>query len=218
MSEFKPEIQMWDLGKIKSYGKNTKKHPKEQIDKLAAAMVEFGMDVPVVVDGNGVLIKGHGRKIAAEQLGLKELPVIVRTDLSPNQVKAARIADNKIAESEWDRDLLSLEMSALFDEGFNLSLTGFNADEIGDLFDIMISEGDTDPDDVMEPSVDSAPRPGDVWLLGNHRLCCDSTDAGVAVAVRSWQKHTGKDATLENDGRTFNEMCEVRYAGGGRMN
>ncbi len=140
--KFEPDVQMWDIEKIHPYSKNAKTHPEAQVAKLAAAMVEFGVDVPVVVDGNGVLIKGHGRRLAAKKLGLKQLPVIVRTDLSPTQVKAARIADNRISQSDWDDDVLTAEMTDLFEEDFQLDLTGFNPDEIAFMFGI-----DLEPED-----------------------------------------------------------------------
>lgn len=117
--------ELWPIEKVIPYHANIKKHPEAQINKLASMIAEYGWDVPLVSDAAGVLIKGHGRLEAAKKLGLTEVPVIVRTDLSPAQVKAARIADNKVAESEWDLDNLKLEMDELRELDFDLDLTGF---------------------------------------------------------------------------------------------
>lgn len=149
------EVQMWDINKIIPYPQNNKQHPASQIDKIAASMKTFGVDVPLVVDGDGVLLKGHGRRLAALKIGLKQLPVIVRTDLTPNQIRAARIADNRVAQSDFDMDALFSEMEALNDEGFDLSATGFDPEEIAKLFGIDLE----DPKE--EPAVDG----GDRFLL-----------------------------------------------------
>lgn len=189
MRNFMPKVEMWDIDKILPYALNSKKHPDEQIAKLASAMVEFGMDVPVVVDADGILIKGHARRAAAIKLGLKQFPVIVRTDLSPTQVKASRLADNRIAQSEWDNEMLALELGALDDIGFDLDLTGFDPDELDALFAGTGTKGNIDPDEVPEAPVNPVTVLGDVWIMGaapsgGHRLVCgDSTDADTVNKV-----------------------------------
>jgi hypothetical protein len=106
-------------------------HPEDQVDRLASIIADSGFDVPIVVDKNKVIIKGHGRQLAAKKLGLEKVSVIVRDDLTPNQVKAMRISDNAIAyKSSINQDNLKLELSYLKDEGFDLGLTGYNDDEI----------------------------------------------------------------------------------------
>jgi DNA modification methylase len=183
MNKFEPNVESWEIGKIIPYALNSKKHPDNQIDKIAASMVEFGMDVPVVVDGDGVLIKGHGRRLAAIKLGLTHLPVIIRTDLSPAQVKAARIADNRISQSDWDTEFLELELKQLEEMDFDLELTGFDQREL-DAFFAEKTEGLTDPDDVPETPIKPVTVLGDVWVLGNHRIVCgDSTDAETVTKV-----------------------------------
>jgi ParB-like chromosome segregation protein Spo0J len=144
------EVEMWDIDKIIPYPQNNKQHPPSQIDKIASSMKNFGVDVPLVVDGKGVLLKGHGRRLAALKIGLKQLPVIVRTDLTPNQIRAARIADNRVSQSDFDMDALFAEMEALNDEGFDLSATGFDPEEIAKLFGIDLDEtpiGEESPKD-----------------------------------------------------------------------
>jgi DNA modification methylase len=190
MNKFEPNVESWEIGKIIPYALNSKKHPDNQIDKIAASMVEFGMDVPVVVDGDGVLIKGHGRRLAAIKLGLTHLPVIIRTDLSPAQVKAARIADNRISQSDWDVEFLEAELRQLEEMRFDLELTGFDQSEL-DAFLAEKTEGLTDPDDVPETPIKPVTMLGDVWVLGNHRIVCgDSTDADtVAKALNGVKPH-----------------------------
>ena len=114
---------------------NPKKHPEEQIKKIASSILEFGFKVPIIVDKNYTIIAGHGRYEAAKRIGLKEVPVIVADDLSPAQVRAFRIADNKVAESDWDLETLAAELAQLKEIDYNLELTGFDEEEIQSLID-----------------------------------------------------------------------------------
>lgn len=114
------------------YVKNAKVHTTEQIDKIAGQIAAFGFDQPIVVDKEGVIIKGHGRREAAIRLGLEKVPVIVQ-DLDEYQAMAARIADNKIAETSWDKDLLRFDIHTLDSMNFDLALTGFDASQFADL-------------------------------------------------------------------------------------
>lgn len=124
------EVVLVPTDEVKQYGGNSKIHDDEQIAKLAKQITEHGWDQPIVVDGGMVIIKGHGRHMAAKYMGLGKVPVIIRKDLSPAQVRAARIADNKLAETGWNYELLTDEMRALMDEGFDMSLTAFDDDEL----------------------------------------------------------------------------------------
>ena len=158
MKQFSADVEWWDIGKILPYLTNNKKHPDEQIAKIAASMAEFGVDVPVVVDADGVLIKGHGRRLAALKLGLTKLPVIVRSDLTRAQVKAARIADNRVAQSDYDMDSLLVELQQLDELGVDLSLTGFDQDELDAMFN---GEGE----DALGSEEPAAVDDGDRFLL-----------------------------------------------------
>lgn len=100
---------------IKAYEKNAKKHPKEQVEYIANSITEFGFKIPIIIDSNNVIVAGHGRLLAAKKLGLKEVPCIIADDLTPEQIKAFRLADNKVAESDWDNDLLGEELLDLKD-------------------------------------------------------------------------------------------------------
>ena len=125
MVAFATESEEWDIERVKPYPKNAKKHPDVQIRALARQIKEHGWDQAIVVDAEGVVCKGHGRLLAAQHLGLKTVPVIVRTDLSPAQVRLARIADNKLAETDWDMEALKEELAELKDLDVDIDLSGF---------------------------------------------------------------------------------------------
>jgi ParB-like chromosome segregation protein Spo0J len=135
------QIKTLPIDEIKPYKSNAKSHPQSQIDLLVKQISE-GFDQPIVVDKNMVIIKGHGRRLAALQMGLKTVPVIVRDDLTPQQVKAARIADNKLAETDWDMELLAQELEALDVGGFDLLNLGFDDGELESL--LGVGDGDDD--------------------------------------------------------------------------
>ena len=180
---FAPErIETWPLAKLQPYAKNAKVHGADQVAKIAASMAEFGWTVPCLVAEDGELIAGHGRVLAAIQLGLTEAPVIVLGHLSEAQRRAYRIADNKLTElGGWDEALLSAELQDLLTEDYDLSLIGFDDGELEALLNVS-TEPEAGPregeDDVPETPEAPISRVGDLWVLGNHRLLCgDSTVA-----------------------------------------
>jgi DNA modification methylase len=183
MKAFDPRIEWRDPAILTPYSNNAKTHPTEQIDKIAASIASFGFDQPIVVDGDGVIIKGHGRREASLRLGLDKVPVLVRSDLSVTEIKAARLADNRTAQSPWDEDLLRVELEALLEQDFDLELTGFDLAEIDELLAAAEPEqaGLTEDDEVPEVPEQPVSRPGDLWVLGNHRLLCG--DATVLADV-----------------------------------
>lgn len=161
------KIEYIKTAELKPYEKNAKKHPADQIAHIANSIKEFGFRQPVVVDRDNVIVIGHGRVLAAKNLRLDEVPVVRADDLTDEQIKALRLADNKTNESEWDFDLLSGEL----DEIFELDMSDFG-------FDI----DDKKADEVVEDDYDEAPpeepkaKRGDIYQLGEHRLMCgDST-------------------------------------------
>lgn len=166
------------------YAKNARTHSPAQIDQIAASIREWGWTVPVLVDEQGTIIAGHGRILAAQKLGIADVPVMVANGWSETQKRAYILADNKLAlNAGWDDALLGLELAELDGLGFDLELTGFSLDEIAGLT-VDKTEGLTDPDDVPEPPVEPVTRLGDVWVLGKHRIICgDSTDALVVEKV-----------------------------------
>lgn len=124
MTETKPNIQSWDIARLIPYDKNVKKHDAAQVSKIAESIRRFKWTQPIVVDRNGVIINGHGRRLAAIELGLTQVPVWVRDDLTDEEVRAARLADNRVALSDIDADMLQEELAAL-----NLDLTGIFDDK-----------------------------------------------------------------------------------------
>lgn len=147
--EFKAEIKWVDPKSITPYANNAKKHPVHQIDKIAGQIAAFGFDQPIVVDTNKVIIKGHGRREAAIRLGLKEVPIIV-SKLDEHQARAARLADNKIAEGDLDTDMLKFELGTLERNKFDLTLTGFEMPEIDKIMQDLVEVQDS-VNDVEEP-------------------------------------------------------------------
>ena len=158
------------------YARNSRTHSPEQISQIAASIKEWGFTTPILVDADGQIIAGHGRLLAAQKLGLDEVPTMTAEGWTDAQKKAYVIADNKLAlNAGWDNAMLAVEMQELGDLGFDLDLTGFGKDEIGALFPNETT-GLTDEDAVPEVPVVPVTVEGDVWLLGRHRLMCgDST-------------------------------------------
>jgi DNA modification methylase len=159
------------------FAKNARTHSDAQVAQIAASIREFGWTNPILVDGENGIIAGHGRLLAARKLGMSEVPVIEIAGLSEAQKRALVIADNKLAlNAGWDTELLGLELADLGDLGFDLSMTGFDGIEIAALTST-VNPGLTDPDDVPDQPERASTLPGDVWILGKHRLICgDSTD------------------------------------------
>jgi DNA modification methylase len=166
------------------YANNARTHSKAQIDQIAASMLEYGWTNPVLVGEDGGVIAGHGRILAAKQLGMTEVPTITLVGLTPDQLRALVIADNKLAlNAGWDEKLLALELGALKDASYELEVIGFTEDELGRLLSGRIC-GQTDPDEVPPPPLNPATRRGDTWLLGRHRVRCgDSTEAADVQAL-----------------------------------
>ncbi len=166
------KIEQWNINRVKPYENNPRINDGA-VDAVAASIREFGFKVPIVVDRDGVIVTGHTRLKAAIKLGMETVPVIVATDLTPEQIRAYRIADNKTGElAQWNYDLLPIELSQLGEAGFDLKLLGFDPDELAGLLDPGVKDGLTDPDDVPEPPDEAITQPGDLWILGNHRLLC----------------------------------------------
>jgi hypothetical protein len=162
-------IEHRPLSELKPYAKNARTHSKSQVAKIARSMREFGWTLPVLVDANGEVIAGHGRLLAAQELGLIEAPVIELSSLTPAQVKAYRLADNKLAlDGGWDDALLGEELLELQALDYNLDFTGFDPNEVMGLV------GATEAEEVPAPEPPENPvsRVGDVWVCGSHRVMC----------------------------------------------
>lgn len=159
---------------IKPYNKNAKKHPKKQIEQVATSIKEFGMNQPIVVDKQGVIIVGHGRYEALQSLGMEVTPDMVKVvDLTEEQAKAYRLADNKLNESDWDMDLVIEELKDLSEP--MLDLTGFDKD--------LIIEPNEADDEVPEVPEEPQSKLGDLYELGGHRVLCGSATSNVDVEI-----------------------------------
>jgi site-specific DNA-methyltransferase (adenine-specific) len=170
------QIKEVAVDKLIPYAKNSRTHSPEQVAQIAASIKEFGFRNPILVDGVGI-IAGHGRLMAAQKLGLDQVPTIDCSDMTESQKKAYIIADNKLAlNAGWDNAMLTIEMQELEDEGFDLTLLGFDDKELNALLQPEIVEGLTDEDAVPDTPIEPKTKLGDVYILGNHRLMCgDST-------------------------------------------
>mgnify|MGYP000146112692 CR=1 FL=1 len=171
------QIQKLPIDTLIPYANNARVHSDKQILQIASSIKEFGFTNPVLIDKDNGIIAGHGRVEAARKLGHKEVPVIRLEHLSEAQKKAYILADNKIAmNSTWDDQLLALELQTIGDLGINLDFTGFDDSEISALTPQEITEGLTDEDALPETPEEPITKPGDIWILGKHRLMCgDST-------------------------------------------
>ncbi len=181
------QITNMNLSDIHPYERNPRFND-DAVEAVANSIKEFGFNSPIVVDKNHVIVAGHTRMKAAEKLGLTEVPVVVAADLTPEQVQAYRIADNKTGEiAEWNYDLLPIEIRELQEANFDLSLLGFDTDELDRLLngseEDAVAEGETDPDAVPETPEEPDSRQGVLYRLGDHLLLCGDATNAADVAV-----------------------------------
>lgn len=170
------KIEIADINSIKPYENNPRKLSDKAIETVAMSLKEYGFRQPIVVDKNRIIVVGHTRFRASKKLGFKEVPITIADNLTTEQINAYRIADNRTSEeSEWDSELLKIELKELDLKDFNLELTGFNEDQLNILlFDE--KQGLTDEDEVPEVPEEPISKLGDIWKLGKHKLICgDST-------------------------------------------
>ena len=177
------QLQQWPVSRLIEYARNPRRND-QVVERMCSAIREFGFRIPIVAKSDGTVVDGHLRLKAARRLGLETVPVALADDLSEAQIKAFRLLANRSASwAEWDEELLRLELADLRAEDFDLDLTGFDLDEI----DRLLAEPETDgaglvdDDDVPEPAEEPVTRPGDVWVLGDHRLLCG--DATVLADI-----------------------------------
>lgn len=170
------QIEQLSVDALIPYARNSRTHSDEQVAQIAASIREFGFTNPVLIDGQDGIIAGHGRVMAAQKLGLDEVPCIRLDYLTDAQKRAYIIADNKLAlNAGWDEEMLALEITELEELGFDLDLLGFDESEIDALMPEEVAEGLTDEDEVPEPPEQPVSKAGDVWLCGKHRVMCGSS-------------------------------------------
>jgi len=182
-------IKYKPIGDLVPYARNSRTHSEAQVAQIAASIKEFGWTNPVLLDGENGIIAGHGRVMAAQKLGEKQVPTIELSHLDEHQKRAYIIADNKLAlNAGWDNELLALEIDDLKDAGFDLELTGFTDEELAAMNPEVI-EGLTDEDAVPEVLEEPKTKLGDIYQLGNHRLMCgDSTSIDAVDKLMDGQK------------------------------
>ena len=175
-------VELRPLDAVRPYANNPRQND-DAVEAVAESIRRFGFRQPIVVDADGVIVAGHTRFRAAQRLGLATVPVHVATDLTPDEVRAYRLADNKTAElASWDDAMLSIELDALRGAGIDWTLLGFDEEELAKLLAPAGTEGLTDPDAVPEKPADPITKAGDLWLLGKHRLLCGDSTSGPDVA------------------------------------
>ena len=181
-------IEFWRLDRLVPFARNARTHSDEQVAQIAASIAAFGFNNPVLVDTNAGIIAGHGRFLAARKLGLDEIPVVVLDHLSETQKRAYILADNRIGENAgWDEEVLAAELGDLQTADWRLELLGFSEEEVARLL------AETEPvvevpaeveEEIPEAPVEPVTRPGDVWLIGKHRLICgDCRDYGTVARL-----------------------------------
>jgi DNA modification methylase len=177
-------IETWPLDRLVPYERNARTHSAEQIAQIQASIREFGFTNPILVDGADGILAGHGRLAAAKDMGLAEVPVIVLDHLSPEQRRAYVLADNQLAlNAGWDMEVLRFELGELGELGFDLSLLGFDDEQLAELAPEAeeLPPEDADADAVPEAPEEPITKPGDVWLLGKHRVMCGDSTALTEV-------------------------------------
>lgn len=180
------QVVRWPVERLIPYARNARTHSDEQVAQIAASIAEFGWTNPILAGSDGIVIAGHARLQAARKLGMTEVPVIVLDHLNETQRRALILADNRLAlNAGWDEEMLRVELTALEEEGFNLDVVGFTDAELEDLSRDAdtVAPGGTDEDAVPEAPESAVTAPGDVWLLGDHRLLC-----GDSVQIDSVEK------------------------------
>ena len=186
------KIEQWPTAKLLPYARNARTHSDDQVAQIAASIAEFGFTNPILAGSDGIIVAGHGRLAAAQKLGLEIVPVVVLDHLSPTQRRALVIADNRIAENAgWDDAMLRIELEALQLEGFDLDITGFDVDALAEIMagEETTVDGNIDEDAIPELNETAISRPGDVWILGNHRLVCgDATQASSHEQLLAGQR------------------------------
>jgi DNA modification methylase len=174
---------MVSIGQLLPYARNARTHDDAQVAQIAASIKEFGFNNPILIADDQSIVAGHGRLAAARKLGLTEVPVVRLSHLSDTQRKAYILADNRLAlNAGWDNDLLKLELQELEIEGVDLEMLGFSKEELDGLLNSLEpTEGLTDEDAVPETPEEPITKPGDIWILGKHRLMCGDSTSVDAV-------------------------------------
>ena len=199
-------IELRPIGSVRPYEQNPRRNDTA-VEGVAKSIRLYGFRQPIVVDADGVIVVGHTRWKAAQTLGLAEVPVHVAHDLTPEKARAYRLADNRTSEiAEWDFDLLPLELAALKDLGVDLGDLGWSPEDLGEIFAPKGHDGLTDPDAVPAPPDAATTQPGDLWVLGEHRLLCGDSAKAADVDLLL----EGQNVWLVNSDPPYNVRVEPR--------
>jgi DNA modification methylase len=178
------QVQVWSIDRLLPYIRNARTHTDQQVAQVAASIREFGWTNPILVAADGTIIAGHARLAAARKLKMTEVPVIVLDHLTEPQRRALVLADNRLAlDAGWDEEMLRVELASLQEDGFDLDIVGFTDEELEDLLrdPEETRDGLTDEDAVPEEQETAITVPGDVWVLGDHRLLCGDATSMDAI-------------------------------------
>ena len=223
------KIEQRPIEALIPYINNSRKHSDEQVAQIAASIKEFGWTNPILVDGTNGIIAGHGRLLAARKLGMDKAPVIELAHITDTQKKALIIADNKLAlNADWDTELLTIELNELIADDFALDILGFDKDELDALLNVIEpNAGLTDEDAVPDVPDEPKTKPGDIYVLDNHRLMCgDSTSIDAVEKLMDGQladmvftdppygvDYDGGHATEKRRTKLDNDDKTLMYAG-----
>jgi hypothetical protein len=218
-------VEFWPIDRLIPYARNARTHTDKQIAEVAASIVEFGWTNPILVGGDGIVIAGHARLAAARKLKMDEVPVIVLDHLTETQRRALVLADNRLALSAgWDEEMLRIELESLKEDAFHLDLVGFSNEELEELLadPEQTNSGLTDEDAVPNEQEKLVTVPGNVWLLGAHRLLCGdatSTDAiqKVLAGGLADMVFTDPPYNVDYEGKTVKKLKIGNDALGGRF-
>jgi hypothetical protein len=206
-------ISYQPIDSLVPFSRNARKHSKRQIHQIAESIKAFGFTSPILIDRTNTIVAGHARFAAAKLLGMDQVPTIRLEGLSPDQIRAYVLADNRLAEKAgWDKSILAIELQHLMTiDKFDVTVTGF---EVGEIDLTLQDNGKRNQKDVVSPpgSGQTVTKSGDIWLLGRHRVICGSSlgresYAAVDVAIRGWQKYTRERAIHAVTGKCFDEVA-----------
>ena len=212
-------IEYLSPARLRAYPRNARTHSRKQVQQIANSIKAFGFTNPLLIDGAGMILAGHGRLAAGKLLGLERVPCVRLESMSEAQKRAYILADNKLAlNAGWDEDLLTLELQELsiLDPAFDISLTGFSIAEVDTLIDGAFPDNASEPEDERLPRLKEGPpvtRPGDVWQMGGHRLTCgDSLSKDVVQILMA-----GDTARMVFTDPPYNVAIEGNVSGLGRI-
>lgn len=209
-----PHIESVAAASLIPNPKNARNHSPKQVSQLSVLIDKFGWLVPIIIDDNNMIVAGHGRLLAAKKLGQKDVPVIRAKFLTDADQRAFSLADNRIAElSTWDRKLMTDELTVLFENGYELEITGFSTADLDFAVPEQPPEEFVDEVVLPDPEAEAVSRRGDLWLIGSHRLYC-----GDAREVASWEAMLGDDrATIIFADPPYNVPIDGFVSGNGKI-